>query len=108
MAAALKPVLAVVDMMLPDGLGSAAVQQILAVSPATAALVLSDSPDADEVADAFAAGSMGFALKTQRGAEIVAALRRIRGGHRYVAPGVVAPELAAYVRLAMRNGLLDG
>jgi DNA-binding NarL/FixJ family response regulator len=106
LASAIQPGLAIVEAQL----GSAAVRDIRAVSPATSVLVLADSFREDHVAEAFAAGAMGCALKTQRGTEVVAALRIIRGGQRYLAPGLAAPEIDRHgpARHAVRNGLLDG
>jgi DNA-binding NarL/FixJ family response regulator len=106
LASAIRPALAIVGAQL----GSAAVRDIRAVSPATSLLVLGDSLREEDVADAFAAGAMGCALKTQRAAEVVAALRIIRGGQRYLAPGLAAPDIDRHgpARRAVRDGLRDG
>src|SRR5262249_45933994 len=106
LAAALQPALSVVDARL----GLAVVRDIRAASPTTAILVLSASLGNDPVVEAFAAGALGYALATQRGAEVIAALRIIRSGQRYLAPGLAAPELEVHGpgRRATRDGLLDG
>jgi two-component system, NarL family, response regulator FusR len=75
---------AIVDMVLPDGRGSAFVDHVLNAQPDCKVLALSGVDEPTQMAEMLCAGASGFALKSQPVGEIVEALRTVLGGGRSV------------------------
>jgi DNA-binding NarL/FixJ family response regulator len=79
-----------VDVSLPGSNGVALVRELKRCDRQRRVVVLTMHQHPDIVADAFAAGADGYALKHQSREELVAAIRIVAGGDRYVAPAVAA------------------
>jgi two-component system, NarL family, response regulator NreC len=93
LAAAVEHDLVIVDVTLPGSNGVALVRELKRQQRTTPVLVLTMHQHADIVADAFAAGATGYALKHQSEAELLEAVRACAARRRYVAPQI-APAVA--------------
>jgi two-component system response regulator NreC len=89
-----KPDVVLLDVVMPGQSGLDAVPAILEAAPKASVLVLSMQDDPSYVRQAFAAGASGYLLKEAADNELVAALREVAGGGRYVHPTLGA-RLAA-------------
>ncbi|MFL5910474.1 MAG: response regulator [Gaiellaceae bacterium] len=89
-----KPDVMLLDVVMPGQSGLDAVPAILEAAPKASVLVLSMQDDPSYVRQAFAAGASGYLLKEAADNELVAALREVAGGGRYVHPTLGA-RLAA-------------
>lgn len=89
-----KPDVVLLDVVMPGQSGLDAVPAILEAAPKASVLVLSMQDDPSYVRQAFAAGASGYLLKEAADNELVAALRDVAGGGRYVHPTLGA-RLAA-------------
>jgi two-component system response regulator NreC len=81
-----KPNVILMDVMMPEQSGIEALPQLLHEHPETKVLLLSMQDDPRYVREAFAAGASGYILKEAADAELVAAIREVAGGGRYVHP----------------------
>jgi len=77
------PDLALFDVDMPGG-GIQAAAGARAASPATRIVMLTVSEDEDDLVAAIEAGASGYVLKGVAGRELVAILRQVAGGDRYV------------------------
>lgn len=87
---------AILDFSMPGRSGLDALAQIHALKPGLPVLMLSMMPERDVVSRAFKAGAAGFVSKESAADEIVAAVRCVASGRKYVSPAA-AEELAALV-----------
>lgn len=85
--------LAITDLHLPDADGLAAVTRLLRLQPGLPLLVLSLNQELAYARQALQLGARGFLGKEQAAEELVAAVRRVRGGGRYI-PARLAEHLA--------------
>jgi two-component system response regulator NreC len=90
-----KPDVILMDVMMPEQSGIEAVPQLLHEHADAKVLVLSMQDDPRYVREAFEAGASGYVLKEAADAELVAAIREVAGGGRYVHPGLGARLIAA-------------
>ena len=90
-----KPDVVLLDVTMPGRSGLEAADEIKKAAPKTSILVLSMHDDPSYVREAFAAGASGYLLKEAADAELVAAVREVAGGHRYVHPALGARLAAA-------------
>lgn len=90
------PDVAVVDIALPRASGIDMARRLRAVSPKTQILLLSLHARSEYIRQAFWAGANGYLLKGSAGDEIVAAVRALHAGQRYlgrrIAPGVLEAD----------------
>src|SRR5438067_4681897 len=96
-ARALKPDVMLLDVVMPGESGIDVLPKLLKESPTTKVLVLSMQDDPSYVREAFAAGASGYVLKEAADEEVVAAVREIANGGRYVHPALGARMVAAEV-----------
>jgi two-component system, NarL family, response regulator NreC len=89
------PDVVLMDVVMPDESGIDVVPKILQERPETKVLVLSMQDDPRYVREAFAAGASGYVLKEAADAEVVAAVREVAKGGRYVNPELSARLVAA-------------
>jgi two-component system response regulator NreC len=82
----LKPDVILMDVVMPDQTGIEALPQLLHENPDTKVLLLSMEDDPRYLREAFAAGASGYVLKEAADAEVVAAVREVARGGRYVNP----------------------
>ena len=94
-ARALKPDVILLDVVMPGESGIDVLPNLLKESPETKVLVLSMQDDPSYVREAFAAGATGYVLKEAADEEVVAAVREIANGGRYVHPALGARMVAA-------------
>jgi two-component system, NarL family, response regulator DevR len=91
---AVRPVVVVVDMRLPDGNGVDLCRVLLERMPEVRCLVLTSYADEEAQAAAEAAGASGYLLKQVRGSALVSAVRTVAAG------GSLFDELAPRARRA--------
>ena len=94
-ARALKPDVILLDVVMPDQSGLEIIPTLLHENPDTKVLVLSMQDDPRYVREAFDAGASGYVLKEAADSEVVAAVREVAGGGRYVDPELGARLVAA-------------
>ena len=94
-ARALKPDVILLDVVMPGESGIDVLPNLLKESPETKVLVLSMQDDPSYVREAFAAGARGYVLKEAADEEVVAAVREIANGGRYVHPALGARMVEA-------------
>lgn len=90
-----KPDIVLLDVTMPGRSGLDAAEEILQADPDGKILILSMQDHPSYVRQAFAAGASGYLLKEAADAELVAAVREVAGGGRYVHPALVARLAAA-------------
>jgi two-component system response regulator NreC len=90
-----KPDVVLMDVMMPDQSGLEVVPQLLHEHPETKVLVLSMQDDPRYVRESFAVGARGYVLKEAADTELVAAIREVARGGRYVHPELGARLVAA-------------
>ena len=90
-----KPDLILLDVRLPDQTGLETVPQLLHEHPDVKVLILSMEDDPRYVREAFAVGAKGYVLKEAVDSEVVAAIREVAAGGRYVNPELGARLIAA-------------
>jgi two-component system response regulator NreC len=91
----LKPHVILMDVMMPDQSGIEVLPQLLHEHPDAKVLILSMQDDPRYVREAFAAGASGYVLKEAADTEVVAAVREVAKGSRYVNPELGARLVAA-------------
>ena len=94
-ARSLKPDVVLMDVVMPDGNGLDAIPTLLHEHPELKILMLSMQDDPQYVRQAFAAGASGYVLKEAADTEVVAAVREVARGGRYVHPELGARLVAA-------------
>jgi DNA-binding NarL/FixJ family response regulator len=90
-----KPDITLMDLRLPDTDGIAALLTIRAEFPNARIIMLSTFRGDADIQRALAAGARGFLLKTMPPNELVAGIRQVHAGRKYV-PADVAVQLANY------------
>jgi DNA-binding NarL/FixJ family response regulator len=89
----LRPDIVVMDIAMPKLNGIEATRSILQRAPQTGVVILSMYSFAEMVRQAFAAGARGYLLKESVGDEVVAAVRAVAAGGRYLGQGVSIKRL---------------
>jgi DNA-binding NarL/FixJ family response regulator len=90
-----EPHVAILDVAMPCANGIDVARRLRAVSPKTRVLMLSMHAKPEYVRQALAAGASGYVLKESAGAEVVAALRALHAGQRYLSPRLSSAARAA-------------
>jgi two-component system, NarL family, response regulator NreC len=98
----LKPDVILLDVVMPDQSGLDIIPTLLHERPEAKVLVLSMQDDPQYVRQAFAAGASGYVLKEAADTEVVAAVREVANGGRYVHPELGARLVAAETEAAKR------
>jgi two-component system, NarL family, response regulator NreC len=94
-ARSVKPDVILLDVVMPDQSGLEIIPTLLKENPEARVLVLSMQDDPRYVREAFGAGASGYVLKEAADSEVVAAVREVAGGGRYVHPELGARLVAA-------------
>jgi two-component system, NarL family, response regulator NreC len=101
---AAKPDVVLLDVTMPGESGIDGLPKLLHEAPEARVLMLSMQDDPSYVREAFAAGARGYVLKEALDAEVVAAVREVAAGNRYVHPALgarmVAADAAAHAAIA--------
>ncbi len=90
-----KPDVLLLDVVMPGGSGLDAIPEIREAAPDARILALSMQDDPSYVRQAFAAGASGYVLKEAADDELLAAVREVAEGGRYVDPQLGARLAAA-------------
>jgi DNA-binding NarL/FixJ family response regulator len=98
LAALSRPAVAVIDLSLPELIGTEAIREIHAQLPGTAIAVFSMHEDELFVGDALAAGARAYVLKSEPGARLVEAVEALERGETYFTPRVADLVVRALVR----------
>ena len=91
----LQPDIVLMDLVMPETGGLESMPSLLQSVPDTKVLVLSMQDDPRYVREAFAAGASGYLLKEAADVELVAAIKAVAAGERYVHPTLGARMVAA-------------
>ena len=102
-----KPDVVVMDLAMPVLNGTEATLQIREALPATRVLILSMHSTTEHIYRAFQAGAQGYVLKESAGPEVVAAVRAVHAGRRYLSQKIAEAVLDDYVRERRSSGPLD-
>jgi two-component system, NarL family, response regulator NreC len=90
-----QPDVILMDVVLPGKSGIDATPDVLHDAPDAKVLILSMQDDPNYVRQAFAAGAAGYILKEAADTDVVAAVREVASGGRYVHPSLGARLVAA-------------
>jgi DNA-binding NarL/FixJ family response regulator len=93
------PDVILLDLHLPDGLGSDFCSQLLKASPCSRILILSAYDDDEEISAALIGGASGYVLKTVGGERLADNIRSIYGGEVLLAPSVATKVVQQLSRL---------
>jgi DNA-binding NarL/FixJ family response regulator len=104
----LHPDVVVMDIAMPELNGTEATAQIHDISPTTEVLVLSMHSTAEHILRAFQAGAQGYVLKESAGPEVVAAVRSVHAGRRYLSQKIAGTVVDDYIRERRATTPLDG
>jgi two-component system, NarL family, response regulator DevR len=88
-----KPDVAVLDVRLGDGSGIEVCRDIRSAHPEVACVMLTSFADDEALFASIMAGAAGYVLKQIRGADLVAAIRRVAPGESLLDPAVTARVL---------------
>ena len=106
-ARVLKPDVILLDVVMPEQTGLDVLPQLKHESPDVKVLILSMQDEPRYVREAFASGASGYVLKEAADTEVVAAVREVAGGGRYVNPELgarLAASASAATSLAPSSG----
>jgi len=92
---ATKPDVILLDVVMPGKTGIEVIAEVLHDAPDAKVLILSMQDDPRYVRAAFEAGASGYVLKEAVDTDVVAAIRAVAGGGRYVHPALGARLIAA-------------
>jgi two-component system, NarL family, response regulator NreC len=92
-----KPDVVLMDVVMPGQSGIDGIPSVMKEAPKAKVLLLSMQDDPQYVRQAFGAGAAGYVLKEAVDTEVVAAIREVAGGGRYVHPALGARLAAAEV-----------
>jgi DNA-binding NarL/FixJ family response regulator len=84
LAAQVKPDVVVMDISMPVLNGIEATQQVIEASPSSRVIILSMYSTSEHIFRAFKAGAQGYLLKESAGSDVVAAVRAVKEGRRYL------------------------
>jgi DNA-binding NarL/FixJ family response regulator len=98
----LRPDVVVMDVRMPEGSGAGAIARIRAAQPAVAVLVLTGSPDDEDLVESLRAGASGYLLKDASVEEVADAIRAVARGHGALAPMLTAKVLERFGELLRR------
>jgi DNA-binding NarL/FixJ family response regulator len=100
----------VLDIALPDGSGLDVLKQLRAIRPSTPVLVLSMHAEDQFAVRLLRAGAAGYVTKRAVAQELVTAVRKVRGGGKYVSEALaerLADEIRAGAPLEPHDALSD-
>lgn len=86
--ASAQPEVILMDLQLPGWNGIETTERLLELDPAARVLVFSTFARDDEIQSSLDAGALGFLQKTASRDDLIAALRRVAAGERYLAPEI--------------------
>ncbi|HUP91642.1 MAG TPA: response regulator transcription factor, partial [Solimonas sp.] len=96
-AAELQPHIGILDIDMPGLSGLDAARRIAEVSPATRILILSVHGNSEYIYRALQVGARGYVLKEAAGSQLVAAVRTVHSGRRFLADKVKETVIGEYL-----------
>lgn len=97
-ATELEPDVAIMDIVMPELDGIEATRLIRQTSAATQVVILSMYSTTEHIFRAFQAGAKGYLLKESAGAELVAAVKSVHAGRRYLSQKITETVVDDYIR----------
>jgi two-component system response regulator NreC len=97
----LRPDVLLLDLMLPGLNGMEVIRQVRQGSPTTRILILSMHANESYVLEALRSGAAGYLLKTASSSEMIAAVRAVVAGNRYLSPPLSDRVIEAYAQQAL-------
>lgn len=97
-ATELRPDVAIMDIVMPELDGIEAIRLIHQSSPLTQVVILSMYSTTEHIFRALQAGAKGYLLKESAGAELVAAVRSVHAGRRYLSQKITETVVDGYIR----------
>ena len=97
-ATELKPDVAIMDIVMPELDGIEATRLIHNSSALTQVAILSMSSNTEHIFRALQAGAKGYLLKESAGAELVAAVKSVHAGRRYLSQKITETVVDDYIR----------
>jgi DNA-binding NarL/FixJ family response regulator len=97
-AAEFKPDVIIMDIVMPELDGIEATRLIRAASASTQVVILSMYSTSEHVFRALQAGAKGYLLKESAGAELLAAVRSVHAGRRYLSQKITEAVVDNYLR----------
>jgi NarL family two-component system response regulator LiaR len=94
----LRPDVAIIDIAMPKLNGIEATQQIKALCPATAVLILTAYDDDPYVFALLEAGAAGYLLKNVRGRDLIEAIREVNAGESVLHPAIARKVIDRFAR----------
>lgn len=92
-----QPDIVVMDIAMPELNGIEATRQISDACPAVKVIILSMHDSSEHIYQALKAGAKGYLLKESAGKEVVAAVRAVSSGHRYLSDRIEEMVIEGYV-----------
>lgn len=102
--AAVKPDVAIVDLMLPTGSGVDLIKSVRKCSPDTAIVVLTMHDESNYGERALRAGARGFVTKGDATKKVLPALRRVLEGRLYVSEDFAASMATRFIKGSLHPG----
>jgi DNA-binding NarL/FixJ family response regulator len=103
----LQPDVVIMDLAMPELNGTEATRQIHDSCPSTQVLVLSMHSTAEHIYRALQAGAQGYLLKESAGPELLAAVRTVHAGRRYLSQKIAETMVDDYIRERHASSPLD-
>ncbi|SNB46538.1 response regulator transcription factor [Geobacter sp. DSM 9736] len=100
----LRPDIVVLDLTMPDMNGIEATRRLVADVPGTRVIVLTMHSDKRFVSEALRAGAHGYVLKESAAEELVAAIRAVADGKRYLCRTVTGVVINNYIERSPAQG----
>ncbi len=94
-ARALQPDVVLMDILMPSGSGIDAIPELARVAPEAQVLMLSSQASPSTVRQALTAGAAGYITKGRPDTDVLAAIRSVASGARYVEPELGAQLVVA-------------
>ena len=102
-----QPDIAIIDLQMPDLGGMEVARRVREQAPATRVIILSMHGDEPFVEEALRNGAMGYVLKGAATGDLVAAVRAVMAGRRYLSAVLNERMLDAYVATVRQTQPLD-
>ena len=102
-----QPDIAIIDLQMPDLGGMEVARRVREQAPATRVIILSMHGDEPFVEEALRNGAMGYVLKGAATGDLVAAVRAVMAGRRYLSAVLNERMLDAYVAAVRQTQPLD-